>query len=213
MTDPRTLWKFPFKPVRMPETALRSIDQTKYTMEKKFDGWRAIVVMTNSPTLWTREKVQIDLPDNLKLQLADLSLPEGTVLDGEIWNPLKRGGWRHNSHVICKLTLWDVVRFGKQDVSNLTIEDRRNKLKELLSKGVEDVQQVEPIEATKEEFDKVLEEAKAFRTENALRSGYVHGVVLKRRGSPRRDNAVRCVEHPDWLKVVFSGMKGWEPRA
>jgi len=212
-TDSRcTSWRFPFKPVKVPENVFKTLDASKYTMERKFDGWRAIVVQAGTTSLWTRDKVRIEMPDNLEEQLAELRLPEGTILDGEIWNPLKRGSWRHDKKVMCKLTLWDVVRDGPRDLSLRPIEERRTILDELLGKKTPDVETVQWLDATPEIFGEVLREVQAFRDENALRSGFVHGVVLKRKGSPRRDHATRCVEHPDWLKIIFEGMSGWAPR-
>src|SRR5271157_3490302 len=93
---PTLPWKFPFKPVRASWSVFKTIDTAKYIMEKKFDGWRAIVQIGPAISLWTREKRQITMPDNLGKQLATLGLPDGTLLDGEIWNMSKRGAWRHN---------------------------------------------------------------------------------------------------------------------
>lgn len=209
---PTTNWKFPFKPVRMPETAFKAMDLSGYTMERKYDGWRAIVDIGDSPCMWTREKVKIETPDNLAEQLGRLGLPRGTVLDAEIWNPTKRGSWRHDRRVQCMLTVWDVVRAGGREMGREPIEERRRVLADLLGAGTEHVRQVEAVDASLEAYSAILEEAREFREENAIRSGFVHGVVLKRRGSPRRDHATRCVEHPDWLKVVFDGMSGWAPQ-
>ena len=68
------------------------------------------------------------------------------------------------------------------------------------------------MEAGLENLAKVHAEAAKVHADEDFRSGFIHGVVLKRRGSIRRDHPNRSAEHPDWLKVVFDGMKGWEPR-
>lgn len=205
-------WKYPFKPLKMTETSFAKMDVSGYTMEKKYDGWRAIVVSGTPTTMWTREKVHIEMPENVGEQLAGLNLPGGTILDGEIWNPLKRGSWRHDRKVRCKLTVWDIVQAAGRDVSGEPIEERRRILESLLDEGSEDVGRVMVEDASRKTFDRILGEVKEFREENAIRSGFVHGVVLKRRGSPRRDHATRCVEHCDWLKMIFDGMSGWAPR-
>ena len=207
LTDSRCIsWKFPFKPVRVPENTMLSLDPSLYTMERKLDGWRAMVVMSKKPTLWTREKVKIEVPTNLEEQLLSLNLPEGTVLDSEIWNPLKRGSWRHNTQVQCKLSVWDVIKSGTKEMGSSSIEDRRKELNKLIGNGTNDIKSIEVLGATVENFNQVLNEAKQFRMDNTIRSGFIHGVVIKRNGSPRRDHPTRSTEHPDWLKIVFPGM-------
>jgi ATP-dependent DNA ligase len=176
-----------------------------------FDGWRAIVIVNRVPELWTREKHKIDMPINLATQLRQLDLPVGTVLDGEIWNPLKRGAWKHSNGIECKLTLWDAIRYGTKDISTQPIEERRKALYSLLKPECEHIKAVEVLPATKENCQMIFKEAAEIRTQ-AVRSGFIHGVVLKKNGSPRRDHATRSTEHPDWLKIVFDGMSGWAIR-
>lgn len=205
---PTLPWKFPFKPVRATWSVFKTSDPAKYFMEKKFDGWRAIVQIGPGISLWTREKRQITMPDNLGKQLAELGLPDGTLLDGEIWNMSKRGAWRHNKSVVCALTLWDTIRFAHRDLSNEPIEIRRKQLEDLIGgKDTPDIKATEVLPADESLARKIDEKARSFREGTQARSGFIHGVVLKRRGSPRRDNAVRCVEHVDWIKVVFDGMQ------
>ena len=203
------LWKYPFKPIRATWAVFQTVNPQNYFMEKKYDGWRAIVqVAAEGVTLWTRDKVLITMPDNLGKQLAALEMPEGTLLDGEIWNMDKRGKWRHNKAVVCALTLWDAIKVGPQDLSNEPIEARRQQLEKLLEgKNVPDIKTTEILPADEKLAREIDAEARSFRDSSQARSGFIHGVVLKRRGSPRRDHAVRCVEHADWLKVVFDGMQ------
>jgi len=172
-----------------------------------FDGWRALLIIGSTATLWTREKTRIEMPDNLREQIESLRLPEGTVLDGEIWNPTKRGSWRHNKSVKCMLTFWDAIKAGRKDVSGLPLEQRRAEMETVLGAGTDDVKTVQWLPATKEAYAEVRREAESFREQAQSRSGFIHGAVLKRRGSPRRDNVVRCVEHADWLKLVLDGMQ------
>ncbi len=211
MTDPMpTLpWKYPFKPVRATWNIFKTVNPEQYIMEKKYDGWRAIVQVTKGGvSLWTREKRPIAMPDNLTKQLAELQLPEGTLLDGEIWNTSKRGAWRHNRSVVCALTLWDAIRVGPQDLSGQPLEARRAELDNIINgKGMPDVTTTEILPVMEQMAREIDQEAHSFRDSTQSRSGFVHGIVLKRRGSPRRDHAVRCVEHADWIKVVFEGMQ------
>ncbi len=205
------LWKFPMKPVRATFSCFGTLDLAKYVMEKKYDGWRAIVQVDRGyVTLWTREKRKIEMPINLQTQLDALKMPDGTVLDGEIWNLSKRGSWRHNKNAICALTLWDAIRVDKLDLSAFPLEDRRKRLEELLSAATTPTISATELLQPKEALAKLIEqEAVSFRESANARSGFIHGVVLKRRGSPRRDHAVRSVEHADWIKVVFAGLEGY----
>src|SRR5512135_306368 len=209
MTATQVPWKYPFKPVRATWSVFQTLGLSNYFMEKKYDGWRAIVqVGATAVTLWTREKRLITMPDNLGKQLDALEMPEGTLLDGEIWNMSKRGAWKHNRSVVCALTLWDAIRFGHQDLSGEPIEARRQKLEQLLAdKDTPDIKATELLPADEKLAREIDTEARSFRESSQARSGFIHGVVLKRRGSPRRDHAVRCVEHADWIKVVFDGMQ------
>lgn len=198
-------FRYPMKPISVNRRAVLRMDLSKYWMERKFDGHRAIVVVGGgrAVSLWTRQKTRIREPENLKRQLADLRMEEGTVLDGEIWNPLRRGGWGTGDGEPCVLTLWDCMRLGGADISARGIEERREHLIRAVRGGTEEVRAAEAAEATTEGIEEVEEDVRKFRQENDVRSGYVHGIVLKRKGSPRRDHATRSQEHPDWLKLVF----------
>jgi ATP-dependent DNA ligase len=177
-----------------------------------FDGHRAIVIADSNTQLWTREKRRIDLPDNLAQQLRELNLPRGTVLDGEIWNPAKRGGWKQTRDASCRLTLWDAIQTGTTNLSQQPIEKRREALHALMRPECPHIRAVEVQEATLENCQLAYLQATQMRESMESRSGFIHGVVLKRNGSPRRDHACRSTEHPDWLKIVFDGLSGWAPR-
>jgi ATP-dependent DNA ligase len=199
-------WTFPFKPVRVDPGVFDRLDCSLYTAELKFDGWRAVLIAGPSEAeLWTREKRRIEIPDSLRSDLDKLRLPTGTVLDGEIWNPEKRGGWKHSKGSECRLTLWDAIRVGTADMRPKPIEARREALRGLIGAGTDAISCVEVLPASRKIHDESLSEA--VRVRGSSRSGFVHGLVLKRVGSPRRDNNIRCVEHPDWLKIVYPGMQ------
>lgn len=198
-----TWWTYPFKPVRVDPGMFDRLDCSNYTMELKYDGWRAIVIAgRNGTSLWTRERKPIQISKALEEELRSLGLPEGTVLDGEIWNPNKRGGWKDSEAGECKLTMWDAIRVGSTDMRSEPIEGRRQALTILLGGGRDNIKAVRVLEASRKIHDEALKEALEVR--GASRSGFVHGVVLKRNGSPRRDSNIRSVEHPDWLKMVFT---------
>lgn len=198
---------YPMKPVPVPMEAIDRLDLPKYHLEVKLDGWRAVLTARDGKVaLWTRMKTPIVITPFLQAKLLAFGIQDGTVLDGEIWNPLKRGGWTVDGKEPSVLTFWDCVRDGTRDLSARPLEERRAALEGILGDGNGDVRIVEQEEATGARVREVYEEASAVRRESRSRSGFVHGVVLKLRGSPRRDHATVSKEHPDWLKVVFPGM-------
>lgn len=199
------------KPKRVPVEFARILPSDQWVLERKYDGFRAIVVLDGWVSLWTRDRVPMEAPTNIKAELEELRIPDRTVLDAELWNPLKRGSWRHNLNVRCCLSVWDAMVVGGVDVGRLPLEERRRRLEEAV-RDAPNVRLVDQVPCSPEAIGEVLREAREFREAESIRSGFIHGVVLKKLGSPRRDTATRCREHPDWLKVVFDGMKGWEHR-
>jgi ATP-dependent DNA ligase len=195
--------KVPFKPVRVDESILDKIDLSQYLLEAKYDGFRCILIQNGRTTLWTRQKNKIEMTDNLSEQVKSLNLPEGTVLDGEIWTPAKRGTWRQDKSVQCLLSFWDAIRYGNEDLSSLPIEKRKEKLRGAINGQTPDISTVESFPALKEIYFKIKEEAFRHKQATGVRSGYIHGVVLKRKGSPRRDHPTKSHEHADWIKIVF----------
>jgi ATP-dependent DNA ligase len=197
-------WRYPQKPVRVNESIFEEINPDEYTLERKFDGHRLILIREeNSIKFYTREKRIIEIPTNLLNQLQYLNIPKGTVLDGEIWTPTKRGSWRHNRDVVCSATFWDTMRFGYKNISNLPLSERRKFLLEVIPDGLPDLSFVLQEEVSLSKCLEIKKEAGKHKESTNAKSGFIHGVVLKRLDSPRRDNAVRSVEHPDWLKIIF----------
>lgn len=195
-------WLFPQKPVRVDESIFDRIDLNDYRQEEKLDGWRVTLTVDNGIKLYTRLKNFIQIPNNLKSLLNELNLPNGTILDGEIWNKTKRGSWSHDQNSICYMSFWDVVRYENVSYIDTQIELRKNKLVELVKES-EFINIVKSDKANKDDFVKIKNEAFKHKNATGCKSGYVHGVVLKKNGSPRRDHALRSFEHVDWLKVVF----------
>lgn len=199
-----SFWIYPMKPVRINESFLKSLDLGNYVLEKKYDGFRAILIVEEGGfRLMTRQKTELAVPNNLRPQIESLKLPPGTVLDGELWTPSKRGSWRHDKNVVCSLTFWDIIAHGGRSAGAMPLEERRALLERLVGEGAEDVKLVEWEPVTPERIEQIRKEAMEHRATSQSRSGFVHGVVLKRKGSPRRDNPNRSAEHSDWLKVVY----------
>lgn len=201
---PTQWWQYPFKPVRVTDEVFSSVVSAEsHVMERKYDGFRAILIVESGYSLWTRDRRRLDVPLNLREQIESLALPRGTVLDGEIWNVDKRGSWRHDLREHCCLTFWDAVRIGGRSMSSDPLEVRKGALDALVAGRCPEVGVVEHLPADRGLLAEIRRDAEEHRTRTKSRSGYVHGVVLKRKGSPRRDHATRCVEHPDWAKIVF----------
>ncbi len=207
-------FKYPMKPMRVDKSIFqRKGGLENYILERKFDGFRCILIVDQKIKLFTRGKVPMEVPDNLVPQLEALHLKEGTILDGEIWTPTHRGGWRHNKQVRCQITFWDIIKDGIQDISGKPLRDRRECLEGIGWAQDSDIGITMPEKPTLEVCEYIEKIANDFRSGQNSRSGFIHGVVIKKWDSPRRDNAVRCVEHPDWMKIVFDGLTGYEPRA
>ena len=199
------------KPVLVGEDVLRAIDLSDYRMEKKYDGIRVLVVVADQVSLWTRHKRKYRTPESILEELRRMNLPHGTVLDGELWEREKRGGWEEGDSETCQIALWDCVSLRRKDLSDQPIERRRVALRNLVDGKSDRIWTVEDEDPSIGRIMEINEEALKDREFPGTRSGSIHGVVLKRKGSPRRDRPNRSAPHPDWLKVVFEGMKGWEP--
>ncbi len=197
------------KPVRIAMDAVRSLRLEDYVLEKKYDGHRVLLVCSGGrKELFTRLKVPIRVPDELGEQVKSMDLEDGTVLDGELWNPEKRGGWGTGKEPSV-ISFWDCISAGRRNMSTAGLEERRAALEEALRDRPKLVRVVESEPATDARVREVFVESSTVRREAASRSGFVHGVVLKRRGSPRRDHPRSTKESSDWMKVVFDGMSGW----
>lgn len=195
-------FKYPMKPIRVDDQAFRRLDLSNYTMEPKYDGFRLLLVVNNGIKLFTRHKTSLQIPHNVREELLGLKLPEGTILDGEIWNDNKRGAWTHDQNSECTLSFWDIMMVKYKDLSNMSIEDRRNHLKTLIPSG-SNIKRVPVYPASLDLYLGIKDDAIAHKMINKSKSGYIHGVVLKKGGSPRRDHVLRSKEHADWLKVVL----------
>jgi len=196
-------WMYPMKPVLIGRNGLSELRLEDYTVERKYDGWRAIVIANGRTRLWTRQRRPIAIPDELQAALEALRLQPGTVLDGEIWNPSKRGGWADPEGNGCRLTLWDCVRDGTAYLGKEPLEARRRALEEAVGHGSDLVGLTEVSGASVAAVEAIEAEARAVRDGGDLRSGFIHGAVLKRRGSRRHDSPRRSAENASWLKVVF----------
>lgn len=193
------------KPRSITEEALKKIDLSRYTMELKYDGWRIILVNNGLIQCFTRDHKPINVPLELMEEIEKLDIPIGSALDGEIWNPEKRAAWTN-------IEFWDIMKLGSKHLGELPIETRREVLHEIIP-ATGNVKRVQVVEPSIEMIQSIEKLAFENRNKNKLESGFIHGVVLKRKRSKRHDTANRSQEHGDWLKYVFKGMTGYEPRS
>lgn len=199
-------WMYPFKPVLISENIMRKLDLSNYFIEEKFDGHRAIISVENKVKVYTRLRANLEVPKKLIETIEKMDLPKGSIFDGEIWSPDKRGGWKNLKE--CKITLWDIMHDGKRSTGKIPIESRIELLKNLIVQS-DSVNIVKTEQASIARYEEIKEKSKSIKN---WRSGFIHGVVLKRRSSMRHDHPSANKENPDWLKILFKGMKGWEPK-
>lgn len=193
-------WQFPMKPVRIERETVRTLRMSDYWVERKYDGIRVTVVSGRDISVYTRHGRRYDIPASLMKELRKSVRAEGAVLDGELWDPRKRGGWEGTDDRDCLLTFWDCVSLRGRPIGREALEIRAKALAESVSESAR-VAVARRERASEGILDAIEAEAKSGRGDR--RSGSVHGAVLKRVGSPRRDHPNRSVEHADWLKIVF----------
>lgn len=191
------------KPVRITDDVFRGLELSNYLLEPKLDGWRSISLTNGKTELWTRQKRRLKTPPNLLEAISRYDIPRGTILDGEIWSQYKRGGWEQIDDGECMITFWDCIRVGGKNLASAPLFERRKILRSLLGGGCDRVRIINTMDATWENLSTIRKEAVQIRNEGGARSGSIHGIVLKRKDSPRRDHPNRSVAHPDWLKIVF----------
>jgi ATP-dependent DNA ligase len=205
MINSHTWLAYPFKPIKINNDVFSGLNKSEYMLENKFDGFRLTMIVGQDRIFtFTRQKNVLELPKNLYEEASRLRMPVGTILDGEIWSPLKRGGWGTLPEGMCKISFWDVIRNGMKNVCNQAIEVRREILKTLIpERPLGNISQASVFDATPDVVQRLEKQARDARLELSLHSGFIHGVVLKKNGSVRHDHPCRSVEHPDWLKIVF----------
>jgi ATP-dependent DNA ligase len=186
------------KPLQVTDKVFSTLDMNKYILEPVYDGHRSLlIVTTNGAMLVTSENRPITIPNSIRSIIEALELSEGTVLDGEIWNETS-------------LTFWDCIRNGYDDLSSKPLTERRHVLEAICTKHPDVlIPQHDSVPEILTHYQKLAEQYKAAAQ---WRSGYVsgnnipmiHGVIIKRKASPRRDRAIKSYEHADWLKIKFT---------
>lgn len=190
------------KPVKVDNTIFQRINLTDYIMEKKYDGYRITLEKDKCVKIYTRHKNRLEIPNSLIRKIEELEIPSGTVLDGEIWNLCRRGAWNYSKNDECQMTFWDVTHYEFKDLSSQSLEKRRGVLESMIRPGSY-ISTTEVYKADVNIFQHIRKEALDHRNTNNSNTGFIHGVVLKRKGSQRRDLPKASKEHPDWLKIVF----------
>ena len=170
-----TWWQYLQKPVRINREVFQGLDPDKYTMEPKIDGHRIVLIAGQSQVfLFTRQKRRIQLPVYLKEELLDIKFPAGSVLDGEIWNITKRGGWKKYDRDGFNITFWDVIRDGMTNMSKETLENRRDALFNMISQKTEHILRTEILKVSIKTMEALHQKARKVRDAPDIRSGYIH---------------------------------------
>lgn len=205
--DPRQLYPFYLAyPLEQPLTELG--EPREWSAEWKWDGIRSQLIRRNNEThIWSRgeELVTERYPE---LQSASLSLPNGTVIDGELlpWDvandlPLpfsqmqKRIGRKSVSKKLLAeipvvMVCYDILEHEGIDIRQFKFQERRHLLHQLCSR--QDWPAGLKLSPTLE-FQSWLELAEA---RNESRRRLVEGLMLKRLDSPYRVGRKRG----DWWK-------------
>jgi DNA ligase-1 len=172
--------------------------------EWKWDGIRGQIVKRDSQiALWSRgeELVSQQFPELIE---ASHSLPDGTVIDGEIM-PWRDGALpfailqtrlgrktvtpRLIANAPVAFIAYDLLEHNGIDIRQVSQDERRNHLEEVVENTHQTIFQISPLlhAASWDEFAKLQMSARTHRTE---------GLMIKRRSSPYRVGRVRG----DWWK-------------
>ncbi len=187
-----------------------------WSMEEKFDGWRALAGVLDRVGLWTRACNPIVQVPYIAQALLDL-MPAGTILDGELvdlsgdteWNRTEsilsktRGGYTHKPTVSdppLTYVLFDVLNAAGLDVRRLPWSERRALLEELCAgfEGRSDLPLM--LIPTHEPTDAALS--------SIMDLGF-EGVVCKRKSSaylPGRSRAWVKIKPSETIDAEFTGV-------
>lgn len=187
-----------------------------WTMEEKFDGWRALAGVLDRVGLWTRTGNPIVQVPYIAQALLDL-IPSGTILDGELvdlhsateWNRTEsiltktRGGYTHKptaSDPPLTYVLFDVLQAAGRDVRRLAWSERRTLLEELCAGFKEQSDLPLMLIPTHEPTDEAL---------SAIMDLGFEGVVCKRKSSsylPGRSRAWVKIKPNETIDAEFIGV-------
>lgn len=168
-------------------------EDTEYITELKLDGIRLILSKFNNQIkLYTRHnnEVTTKFPE-----LLTIDIPDGTVLDGEVVvtnkygkpdfeEMMKRFQSKRSEHVI-QFCVFDVIYHQGQDVSHLTLLERKELLEGLV-KDDDHIAKVQWMQGNGEAYF------------NLVKQHDLEGIVMKRASSKYQINK----RSKDWLKVI-----------
>ncbi|HYM62183.1 MAG TPA: DNA ligase D [Thermoanaerobaculia bacterium] len=189
MTDPKSLLRRLFPPMLATLVDNPPVDESRWTYELKYDGYRAIAAIAGGEiVLWSRN--QINLGDRFprvvaalgKLKAGDLVLDGEVVVldaDGAPRFELLQRGEANETYIV-----FDVLWAAGEDLRKLPYVERRARLAKLLKKAPAGIVESKGIALS---WGEAMTKAKAV--------GY-EGLVAKRNDSiyePRRSKA--------WLKI------------
>jgi len=92
----------------------------RWSAEVKLDGMRVLMVMGDRPRFYSRSGLSYQYP-----WMADIKLPAGTILDGELVPPGEQSQYAQGSRVDLEYVLFDVLAVGETDLRHRPWSDRR----------------------------------------------------------------------------------------
>jgi ATP-dependent DNA ligase len=159
---------------------------TAWIAEVKKNGWRCLVVKdAGSVTLWTRHKTTINEPlDEIREALA--SLPDGTMLDGELIFTRRVKG------IPDALYLFDALYLKGERLTSLPLSKR---------KGILTLIYRDYLVSPMIELAEMVRIGKRELYCRSIEGDVNEGIVMKHLGSPYPASDAKCMDNPHWLKV------------
>jgi ATP-dependent DNA ligase len=178
---------YPCKPNRLaPDSAyFATLDNDpRWIAEVKKNGWRCLAYREASGlVLYTRHNTLITDPLPDLRNFLTLTLPPGTIIDGELVN-------NRTKDTKGLYYVFDVIQAGGVLLVNNSLTSRRAVLEKLLPPfpgGVELAEQT------------IIGKKRLYQV--SIEGEVNEGIVLKKASSKYLISETRCLQHPHWLKV------------
>jgi DNA ligase-1 len=176
---------------------LHQIDEpfndTNYITELKFDGMRLILSHFDSTKLYTRHHNEVT---TIFPELQNLSLPSGTVLDGEVIVSDEEGKADfealmqrfHSNKPINQILfcVFDILYYKNKSVMHLPLTERKEILNELIPSNTKNILTIPYIKGNATQYF------------NAIQNNDLEGCVLKAANSSYIPNT----RSKQWIKVI-----------
>lgn len=179
---------YPAKPLFVPATSeifSRLDNDTNWIAEVKKNGWRCMVRVTPASKieLWTRHKtIEMSPLPNVRSELASLSLPPDTILDGELLE--------HRGKTKDTLMLWGILKYNGIFYHDIPYKQQMWEVASLVPTTKHLI---------KPEF--VFEGKNNFYVEVLKGAPENEGIVLKKLDAPVPFSWTSCPSIRTWLKI------------